>query len=66
MSIASPPRSLTMIPAWWNTPPASWNTSLTSIPRATSSFLAWICTALAFAVPVNAARRAMEGALRGS
>ena len=55
-----------MIPAWWNTPPASWDTSLTSIPRATSSFLAWICTALAFAVPVNAARRAMEGALRGS
>ena len=26
-----------MVPAWWNTPSASWNTSLTSAPWAASS-----------------------------
>ena len=32
-----PGRHPAAVPAWWNTPPSSWNTSLTSAPRAASS-----------------------------
>jgi hypothetical protein len=33
----SGPGTRSLSPMWWNTPPASWNTSLTSTPRETSS-----------------------------